>query len=58
MRAYVVVQTLSEPFYTDRKGEIPAGKKGYYKMPIVHAHDALVTINYGGDFIQVCVQHF
>ena len=49
------MQTLSEPFYTDRKGEIPEGKKGYYQMPIVHAHDGLVTINYGGDFIQVCL---
>lgn len=49
----VYVQTLSEPFYTDRKGEIPEGKKGYYEMPIVHAQDGLVTVNYGGEFIQV-----
>ena len=48
------MQTLSEPFYTDRKGEIPEGKKGYYAMPIVHCHNGLVTINYGGEFIQVC----
>ena len=51
--AYGALQTLSEPFYTDRKGEIPEGKKGYYQMPIVHNHDGLVTINYGGEFIQV-----
>lgn len=47
------MQTLSEPFFTDRKGEIPEGKQGYYAMPIVHCHEGLVTINYGGEFIQV-----
>ena len=46
-------QTLSEPFNTDRKGEIPEGKKGYYPMPVVHSHEGLLTINYGGEFIQV-----
>ena len=50
-------QTLSEPFLTDRKGEIPEGKKGYYAMPIVHCHNGLVTVNYGGEFIQVRQQH-
>lgn len=49
-----IVQILSEPFYTDRKGEVPEGKKGYYQMPIVHFHQNLVTINYGGEFIWVC----
>ncbi|KAL3132820.1 hypothetical protein ABBQ38_006745 [Trebouxia sp. C0009 RCD-2024] len=53
-----IIQTLSEPFYTDRKGEIPEGKKGYYQMPVVHAHDGLVTINYGGDFIQSAQRNF
>jgi hypothetical protein len=53
----VCVQTLSEPFFTDRKGEIPEGKKGYYTMPIVHCHNGLVTVNYGGEFIQVRQQH-
>ncbi len=55
--AAVCVQTLSEPFFTDRKGEIPEGKKGYYAMPIVHCHNGLVTVNYGGEFIQVRQQH-
>lgn len=54
MKKCHAVQILSEPFYTDRKGEVPEGKKGYYQMPIVHFHHKLVTINYGGDFIRVC----
>ena len=35
-----------------QKGEIPEGKNGYYAMPIVHNHNGLITINYGGEFIQ------
>ena len=38
-----LLQILSEPFFTDRKGEVPEGKKGYYQMPIVHFHHNLVT---------------
>ncbi|KAL0055501.1 hypothetical protein WJX82_001251 [Trebouxia sp. C0006] len=53
-----VIQTLSEPVFTDRKGEIPEGKKGYYAMPIVHCHNGLVTVNYGGDFIQSAQKNF
>ena len=49
---FTCLQILSEPFYTDRKGEIPEGKNGYYAMPIVHNHNGLITINYGGEFIQ------
>ena len=46
-----LVQILSEPFYMDRKGEIPEGKGPYYQMPIFHPDGGFLTTTYNRDFI-------
>lgn len=46
-----LVQTLSQPFYTDRKGEIPEGKGPSYQMPIFHFYGGVLTTTYNRDFI-------
>ncbi len=46
-----LVQILSEPFYLDRKGEIPEGKGPYYQMPIFHQYGGFLTTTYNRDFI-------
>ena len=52
-----LVAILSEPFYVGRKGEIPEGKKDYYKMAVFHHHaDRLVTI-FARGFIQSAQQY-
>lgn len=42
---------MEQPFYTDRKGEIPKGKGPYYQMPIFHRNGGLLTTTYNRDFI-------
>lgn len=42
---------MQQPFYLDRKGEIPKGKGPYYQMPIVHQFGGLLTTTYNRDFI-------
>jgi hypothetical protein len=38
---------LFEPFYFDRRGEVPPGKTGYYKMPIFHWYADKLSVIYG-----------
>lgn len=46
-----LVAVMEQPFYTDRKGEIPEGKGPHYQMPIFHRYAGLVTTTYNRDFI-------
>ena len=46
-----LVEVLNEPFYTDRKGEIPEGKAPTYEMPIFHPYGGVLTTTYNRDFI-------
>lgn len=48
---------LTRPFPYDRKGEVPAGKAGFYLMPIVHEHEGLVSVFYARDFIEAGQRH-
>lgn len=53
-----LASVLGQPFYYDRKGEVPAGKAPYYQMPIVHRHDGLTSVFYARDFITSAQQRF
>ena len=46
-----LVQVLTEPFFLDRKGEIPEGKGPYYQMPIINPYGGFLTTTYNRDFI-------
>lgn len=46
-----LVAVMEEPFFTDRKGEIPEGKGPHYQMPIFHRFAGLLTTTYNRDFI-------
>lgn len=43
---------LSQPFYVDRKGEVPVGKKNYYQMPVFNYYAGYLTVIYARDFIE------
>ena len=47
---------MAEPFYHDRKGEIPEGKGPYYQMPIFHHYGGSLTVTYNRDFITGAVR--
>jgi len=43
---------MGEPFYVDRKGEIPEGKRPYYQLPVFNYHAGYLTTIYARDFIE------
>jgi hypothetical protein len=42
---------LLEPFYRDRRGEIPEAKRPYYAMPVFAFHEGYLTVNFQGTYI-------
>lgn len=48
-----LLEVLMSDFCVDRKGEIPPGKGPFYRMPVVHMHEGLVSIIYARGFIEV-----
>jgi hypothetical protein len=52
-----LVEALEQPFFVDRKGEIPAGKGPHYRMAVFHRHAGYLTTIYARDFIE-CAQRF
>ena len=49
---------LFEPFCFDRRGEIPAGKKGWYETPIFHWHADQLSVIYGNRYYIQSAQRF
>lgn len=52
-----LAETLFQPFPVARKGEIPAGQKAFYMMPVFHWYDGLLTAIFSRDFIEAS-QHY
>ena len=46
-----LVEVMAQPFYLDRKGEIPEGKGPYYQIPIFNPYSGYLTTTYSRDFI-------
>ena len=49
---------LFEPFCFDRRGEVPAGKKGWYETPIFHWHTDRLSVFYGNRYYIQSAQRF
>ena len=49
-----LVEVLEQPFYYDRKGEVPPGKASYYQLPVFHWLDGQLSTIYARDFIDAC----
>jgi hypothetical protein len=49
---------LFAPFCFDRRGEVPAGKKGYYETPIFHWHADQLSVIYGNRYYIQSAQRF
>ncbi len=47
-----LVEVMAQPFYVDRKGEIPAGKGPYYQLPVFNYDAGYLTTIYARDFIE------
>ncbi len=47
-----LAEALAQPFYVDRKGEIPEGMLPFYRMAVFHCHEGLLSTIYSRDFIE------
>ena len=45
---------MYKPLWRDRRGEIPAGKLGYYPCAAFHFHEGLLSTIYARDYIESC----
>ncbi len=53
-----LVPALFEPFPTDRRGEIPAGMKPWFDMPVFHWHQETLTAIYVRQYIESAQRNF
>jgi hypothetical protein len=49
---------LFEPLCFDRRGEVPAGKKGWYETPVFHWHAGRLSVIYGNRYYIESAQRF
>jgi len=47
---------MYRPFWRDRRGEIPPGKKDYYPMAAFHYHEGRLSTIYARDYIESCAR--
>jgi hypothetical protein len=47
-----LLAALLEPIETDRRGEVPAGGKPYFSIPVFNSHDGLVSAIYQRQYIE------
>lgn len=47
-----LVDLMFRPFARDRRGEVPAGKKSWYEMPVLHWHEGQLTGIYHRTYIE------
>lgn len=46
-----LVKELVEPFYRDRREEIPEGKEPYFAMPVFMFHEGYLVVSYQGTYL-------
>ena len=52
------VVTGRRPFATDRRGEVPAGRKGWYTTPVFHWYAGQLSVIYGNRYYIESAQRF
>ncbi|MDA0662129.1 MAG: TauD/TfdA family dioxygenase [Proteobacteria bacterium] len=53
-RAPDLLAELYRPFWRDRRGEVPPGRRDYYPMAAFHYHAGLLSAIYARDYIESC----
>jgi Taurine catabolism dioxygenase TauD, TfdA family len=51
-RAPELVEALAQPIYRDRRGELPAGAKPYYPLPVFNWTDGYLSVAWQGGYIR------
>ena len=51
-----LARVLAGPWFMDRKGEVPEGKKGYFELPVFNYHEvmALTCLDVKKEFQAPC----
>ncbi|CAL8468861.1 g8402 [Coccomyxa elongata] len=45
-----LARVLAGPWFMDRKGEVPEGKKGYFELPVFNYHQGYLSVNYSDNY--------
>ncbi|KAK9862136.1 hypothetical protein WJX84_008907 [Apatococcus fuscideae] len=56
-RQDLVEELAKDQWYLDRKGEIPAGKLPYYRIPIFNYHQGYLSVNYSATYYELAQRH-
>ncbi len=47
-------EVMYQPFWRDRRGEVPEGKKPYYPSAMFHYHEGLLSTTFSRDYAESC----
>lgn len=57
-RAPHLAQALAGPdWYYDRKGEVPPGKKPFFRIPVFNYHQGYLSVNYSDNYFLLSQRH-
>lgn len=48
---------LAGPWYFDRKGEVPEGKKPYFMIPVFNYHEGYLSVNFSSNYFFLSQRH-
>ncbi|GAB4822232.1 hypothetical protein N2152v2_009278 [Parachlorella kessleri] len=52
-----LAEVLAGPWYFDRKGEIPEGKKPFFEIPVFNYHKGYLSVNYSDNYYFLSQRH-
>ncbi len=48
---------MAGPWFYDRKGEVPAGKKPFFEIPIFNYHQGYLSVNFSDNYYFLSQRH-
>jgi hypothetical protein len=52
-----LAEILAGPWFMDRKGEVPPGKKPYFMIPVFNYHKGYLSVNYSDNYYLLSQRH-
>ncbi|KAG2436556.1 hypothetical protein HYH02_011493 [Chlamydomonas schloesseri] len=52
-----LAHVLADSWFFDRKGEVPAGKKPFFEIPVFNYHKGYLSVNYSDNYYHLSQRH-
>ena len=52
-----LARVLADSWFFDRKGEVPAGKKPFFEIPVFNYHKGYLSVNYSDNYYHLSQRH-